>query len=148
MYRRERSGLFITLTTALIVVVMAVFTWVMWGMARQVNTITATMLEGNENFKEMVVDMRAITDHMQTMTDTIVAMNGTMRKMGGDIAKMDNSMSSMTESMTAMNGSMTAMNGSMRAMTTDMNRMTMDVGRASYAFSNPMGYMFGNGFPF
>jgi len=44
MYRRVNSGRFIGLTTFLIVVVMAVFTWVMWGMAKQVFVLSDVML--------------------------------------------------------------------------------------------------------
>ena len=45
MYRRATSGAFIVVTTFLIVVVMALFTWVIYGMARQVYTLTDTMVE-------------------------------------------------------------------------------------------------------
>jgi len=141
MYRRERSGLFITLTTALIVVVMAVFTWVMWGMARQINTITTTMLEVNQSFKEMMVDMHSIANNMSVMNQTMLTMNGTM---GG----MDQTIASMGGEIANMNVSMTQMDGAMQSMTGNISRLTYDVGRASYAFSNPVSYMFGGGFPF
>ena len=141
MYRRERSGLFIVMTTALIVVVMAIFTWVMWGMAKQIYTITDTMLEVNESFKEMVSDMHSISENMNAMTQTMMVMNGSMGEMDSTIAAMHGDITEMT-------ASMKTMNGTMQGMSVNMNRMTLDVGRAAYAFSNPMSYMFGNGFPF
>ena len=57
MYRRATSGGFIVVTTFLIVVVMALFTWVIYGMARQVYTLTDTMVQMNRNFEHMVVNM-------------------------------------------------------------------------------------------
>jgi len=47
MYRRTNSSGFIAATTAGIVVVMCVFTWVMYSMAQRVFLMTDVMVEMN-----------------------------------------------------------------------------------------------------
>lgn len=103
-----------------IVIVMAIFTWVMWQMAQQVFVMTDVMTELNGSFQLMVVDMSAMRDNTTTMADDIHVMIGMMD----------------------------TMNQAMQAMTVNVGRMTVDIGRATYAFSNPMSYMFGGNSPF
>ncbi|TYB81387.1 hypothetical protein [Maritimibacter fusiformis] len=142
MYRRVNSGGFIGAMTLGIVIVMAVFTWVMWGMSRQVYVMTDVMVELNGSFKSMVVDMNDINVNMVAMRDSMGRMEGTMAGMSADIAAMSGNIGDMT-------GRMAQMTGTMQAMTANIARMIADVGRASYAFSNPASYMFGGGpFPF
>jgi len=156
MYRRVNSGGFIGAMTLGIVIVMAIFTWVMYGMARQVYILTDVMLELNESFKSMVVDMDDMSGNMLLMRDAIVHMDGTMTglhaemsSMNGNMTAMTTDMASMSDDMGRMTQTMGAMTNSMQAMTVSIGRMTSDVGRASHAFSNPMSYMFGGGpFPF
>ena len=156
MYRRVNSGGFIGAMTLGIVIVMAIFTWVMYGMARQVYILTDVMLELNGSFKSMVVDMDQMSNSMLAMRDSIVHMDGTMNKLLLDMNQMNVSMGTMSQDMGSMSadmsqmtGTMAGMTNSMQAMTVSIGRMTSDVGRASHAFSNPMSYMFGGGpFPF
>ena len=121
MYRRVSSDRFMVLTTAAIVVVMAVFTWVMWGMAQQV-------------FEVMTTDIHSMAANIDDMTANIDDMGNTIAAMEGDISTMADSIPAITESMLRM--------------TSSIDRMTQDVGRASYAFTQPMSYMWGNPFPF
>jgi hypothetical protein len=141
VYRRVNSGGFIGAMTLGIVIVMAVFTWVMWGMARQVYVMTDVMVELNDSFKSMVVDMHGMNDNMIAMRASMQSMDATIATLSTDIGAMSGNMQDMT-------GRITQMTGTMQAMSANIARMTVDVGRASYAFSNPMSYMFGGGGPF
>lgn len=141
MYRRVNSGRFIGVTTAGIVIVMAVFTWVMWGMAQRVNMMTDVMVELNKSFKAMVVTQ-------ESMARDMGAMSASMTTMNGSISEMNTSITTMNKNVAAMAGSVATMSDAMRSLNYSMGRMTSDVGRATYAFSNPMSYMFGNPFPF
>lgn len=134
MYRRVNSGRFIGLTTFLIVVVMAVFTWVMYGMAQRVFTMTAIMEDLNESIKTMVGTQVSMADDMHNMSVSMATMNQ-------NITTMNTSIGTMNETMSALSGAMNNMAG-------NMNRMTYDIGKATYAMSNPMSYMWGNSFPF
>lgn len=127
MYRRVNSGRFIGLTTFLIVVVMAVFTWVMYGMAQQVFTMT---------------------DIMEDLNDSIKTMVGTQVSMAKDMHDMSTSMATMNTNIGTMNETMATLSGAMNNMAGNMGRMTYDIGQATYAMSNPMSYMWGNAFPF
>jgi methyl-accepting chemotaxis protein len=134
MYRRVNSGRFIGLTTLLIVIVMAVFTWVMYGMAQQVFTMTDIMEDLNESIKTMVGTQVSMADDMHSMSTSMSTMN--------------QNITVMNESIGSMTGTMKTMSGAMNNMATNMNRMTYDIGNATYAMSNPMSYMWGNAFPF
>ncbi len=141
MYRRVNSGRFIGLTTFGIVIVMAVFTWVMYGMAQQVFTMTSIMVDLNDNFKSMLVIQ-------ERMAADIGAMNVNMTEMNGNISTMSGDITAMKTDVGAMSGSVWMMSDAMRAMSSNLSRMTYDVSQASYAMSNPMSYMWGNSFPF
>ena len=67
MYRRVNSGRFIGLTTFLIVVVMAIFTWVMYDMAKRVVVLADVMLEMNDSIKSMDNSMKSMTAEIGTM---------------------------------------------------------------------------------
>ncbi len=134
MYRRVNSGRFIGLTTLLIVIVMAVFTWVMYGMAQQVFTMTDIMMDLNESIKTMVGTQVSMADDMHSMSTSMTTMN--------------QNITVMNENMGSMTGTMKSLSGAMNNMATNMNRMTYDIGQATYALSNPMSYMWGNAFPF
>ena len=141
MYRKASSGRFIGLTTFLIVVVMAVFTWVMYGMALQVFKMTDIMIELNESIKTMVGSTVSMASDMHQMNTNMVDMNASIASMDVNMASMDSKIGTMSESMAVMSNDFHLMNAS-------MNKMTYDVGQATYAFSNPMSYMWGNPFPF
>ncbi len=134
MYRRVNSSRFIVLTTAGIVLVMMVFTWVMYGMAQQVFTLTDIMLEVNKSFKDMTTDIHAMGENIQSMDANIAGMSGDIDTMRGDITKMAATLPVMTDAVVGMSAG--------------VNRMTYDIGRMSSAFSRPMSYMWGNAFPF
>ena len=134
MYRRVNSGRFIGLTTLLIVIVMAVFTWVMYGMAQRVFTMTDIMEDLNESIKTMVGTQVSMADDMHNMSTSMLTMNQNITVMNENIG--------------SMTGTMETLSGAMNNMATNMNRMTYDIGQATYAMSNPMSYMWGNAFPF
>ena len=148
MYRRVNSGRFIGLTTFGIVIVMAVFTWVMYGMAQQVFVMTDIMVDLGDSFKsmntiqvQMAADIHNMSTDISQMSQMIGAMSGSVETMTGSIETMANSVATMSRTM----GGMTEAMGSMAV---NMNRMAYDVSLASYAMSNPMSYMWGNSFPF
>ncbi len=134
MYRRVNSGRFIVVTTAGIMVVMAIFTWVMYGMARQVFTMTDVMVELNQSFKSMVVTQTSMANDIHAMSGDMRAMKGSINAMQGDIHAMTGGVASMADGMQRMNMA--------------VSKMTYDVGQATYAVSHPMSYMWGNPFPF
>ncbi len=141
MYRKASSGRFIGLSTFLIVIVMAVFTWVMYGMALQVFKMTDIMIELNDSIKTMVASTVSMSEDMHRI-------NGNMSDMNVNMANMDGSIASMDTKMGNMSGSIATLSNDMHIMGASMNKMTYDVGQATYAFSNPMSYMWGNPFPF
>jgi len=141
MYRRVNSGRFIGLTTFGIVIVMAVFTWVMYGMAQQVFLMTDIMVELSNSFRAMVAVQEIMAADIHSMSADITEMN---RKMG----TMSNSVSTMSGTIGSMSNSMGVMTDAMHSMTASVSRMSYDVGKASYAMSNPMSFMWGNGSPF
>ena len=134
MYRRVNSGRFIVVTTAGIMVVMAIFTWVMYGMAQQVFTMTDVMVELNQSFKSMVVTQTSMANDIHAMSGDMRAMKGSINAMQGDIHAMTGGVASMADGMQRMNMA--------------VSKMTYDVGQATYAVSHPMSYMWGNPFPF
>lgn len=141
MYRRVNSGRFIGLTTFLIVIVMAVFTWVMYGMAQQVFTMTDVIVELNESIKTMVGTQVSMAKDMHNMSLSMGTMNSNITEMNQHIGTMGQSVGSMSETMVNLSGAMNNMAG-------NVNRMTYDIGQTTYAMSNPMSYMWGNAFPF
>jgi len=141
MYRRVNSGRFIGLTTLLIVIVMAVFTWVMYGMAQQVFTMTDIMQDLNKSIKTMVGTQVSMAKDMHEMNISMGTMNDNVTEMNQSIGSMGQNVGAMSETMTNLSGAMNNMAG-------NMNRMTYDIGQTTYALSNPMSYMWGNAFPF
>lgn len=141
MYRRVNSGRFIGLTTFLIVIVMAVFTWVMYGMAQRVFTMTDIMIELNQSMKTMVGTQVSMAKDMHDMSLSMGTMNSNITEMNQHIGSMGQSVGSMSKTMVNLSGAMNNMAG-------NMNRMTYDIGQTTYAMSNPMSYMWGNAFPF
>ncbi len=157
-----RGSYFVVITTALIVVVMAVFTWVMYGMAQKVFLLTDVMVEMNQSFKGIVANMDSMSDDMhvmntelRTMSDAVVEMNGNIVEMNGNVASMSSNLlvmtddvGGMTENLAAMTQDMTYISNGVYYIGASMSRMTYDMGKATTAFTSPLSYMFGNGFPF
>lgn len=141
MYRRVNSGRFIGLTTLLIVVVMAVFTWVMYGMAQQVYIMTDIMVELSDHFATMITIQEGMAVDMDQMSRDMSAMNVSVAAMNGDVSSMNTELSQMTDAMRTMTGAM-------HYMSSNMDRMTFDMGKVTHAISNPMSYMFGGPFGF
>ena len=127
MYRRVNSGRFIVITTAGIVVIMAIFTWVMYGMAQQVFTMTDVMVQMGKDFSHLVVTQETMVFDMHDMGQNVGAMNATISGMAQDISQM---------------------NGAVQRMNVSIGQMTHDISKATYAFSQPMSYMWGNPFGF
>ncbi len=162
MYRRASSGRFIGLTTFLIVVVMAVFTWVMYGMAQQVYTMTDIMVDLSDSFKEMVAiqqvmvtdihsmsgDMADMNRNVGLMSESVAGMSVSINSMTQTVGAMSGSVDDMAQTVGAMSGSVGSMSESVHSMVVNMNRMTYDISKVSYAMSNPMGQMWGSVFPF
>ena len=149
MYRRVNSNGFIGLTTLGIVIVMVVFTWVIYGLVRQVYILTDVMNELNASFKVIVLDMSTMAGHMGSMNENMVAMRGSIDNMNGTVSVMGTDITVMTGNTAVMAHDLGQMNGAMGAMTANITRMSSDMNRATHAFSNPMGYMFNGGmFPF
>ena len=155
MYRRVNSSRFIVLTTAGIVIVMMVFTWVMYGMAQKVFTLTDVMIEMNGNFAAMTRDIHEMSASVVVMGENVGKMDANMQGMSADmkaitasIHKMNGSISGMETDISTMSAAMPAMTDAVVKMSASMSRMTYDIGRATYAFSQPMSYMWGNMSPF
>ena len=148
MYRRVNSGRFIGLTTFLIVVVMAVFTWVMWGMAKQVFVLSDVMLEMNESIKSMNAAVVGMGGNVDTLNTTISAMAVDIHSMSGNVASLDTSVAGMSSDITVMATAIPEMNAIMLNMSQSVGKMSYDLGLAAYAFSQPMSYMWGNVMPF
>ncbi len=136
-----RGSYFVVITTALIVVVMAVFTWVMYGMAQRVFVLTDVMVEMNGSFREIVANMDSMSGDMRAMNRELVSIGAAVSEMNGHMAEMNRSLVQVSEDMTYISGGVYYIGSA-------MSRMTYDVGKASSAFTSPLSYMFGNGFPF
>ncbi len=141
MYRRQTSGRFIVLTTAGIVVVMSIFTWVMYGMAQKVEIMTATMLQMNNSVIKMTEIQERMAADMSGMHDNLTTMNVT-------VGSMDTSVSRMDHNVTRLSASVGVMAVSVDNMAVIFSTLSRDMGRVSHAFTQPMSYMWGNMFPF
>ncbi len=148
MYRRVSSDRFMVLTTLGIVVVMAIFTWVMYGMAQQVFTMTDVMIDLNESFQAMSADIHIMGGNIEGMAGTIDTMGANINGMSGDMSTMNENISGMTGDIKTMASSVPAMTDAVLSMAGSVDRMTQDISRATYAFTQPMSYMWGNVFPF
>jgi len=138
MYKRANSGIFIVLTTFGIVVVMAIFTWVMYGMAQQVYIMTDIM-------KDLSASMTTMVASQQKMAGDFAAVRVIMDE---DMGAMATNLASVNDRMAAVSSYMQYMTNSVQMLSRDVGALNMNVSRASYAFSNPISYMFGNGMPF
>ena len=138
MYKRANSGIFIVLTTFGIVVVMAIFTWVMYGMAQQVYIMTDIM-------KELSSSMSTMVESQHKMANDFAAVRVIMDE---DMGSMASNLKDVNDKMASISSYMQYMTNSVSMLSRDVTNLNMSVSRASYAFSNPVSYMFGNGFPF
>ena len=141
MYRKASSGRFIGLSTFLIVIVMAVFTWVMYGMAQQVFVMTDIMVELSDSFRSMVKIQKVMVADIHSMSTDINEMNHNVGYMSESVGDMSGSIGSMSTSVVGMGDAVNSLAGS-------VGRMSYDLSKASYAMSNPMSFMWGNSSPF
>lgn len=148
MYRRVNSDRFMVLTTAGIGLVMGVFTWVMYGMAQQVFTMTDVMVELNGSFQTMTYDIHGMSTNIESMSGNINTMSRDISAMNNNITVMNSSVDSMQADIGTMADSIPTMTTAVINMSSSMDRMTNDIGRATYAFTQPMSYMWGNPFQF
>ncbi len=109
MYRRVNSDRFMVLTTLGIVIVMGIFTWVMYGMAQQVFTMTDVMVELNGSFQTMTKDIHQMGSNMEIMTSNINDMNGNLVSMNGSMAAMNTNIDGMTSDISTMAESVPSM---------------------------------------
>ena len=115
MYKRTNNTLMVA-GLAGIVVVMSVFTWVMYGVATQIVQMTTLM----ERMSNDVHAMAVVQENMSTMANSMVDMNKSVNRMQQDVS---------------------VMTGTSVNMNANMARMSQDVGRSSQMFSSPMSYM-------
>jgi len=107
-----------------IVIVMSIFTYLMWGIANRIDTMASTIVKMGD-------DMHAMTLAQGTMVKDI----GTMSE---HVVSMDRQLTAVSKNMAIITGSTTRINA-------NMARMTHDVGRSSSMFSSPMAYFWNMG---
>lgn len=115
MYKRSTNGLMV-LGIAGIVLVMSIFTGVMYGVAQQIVQMTELMGKMSQDVHAMV----EVQQNMQTMAISMVNMDAAVNKMSQDVA---------------------VMTGASVNMNANMARMSEDVARLSHNFSSPMNFM-------
>lgn len=115
MYKRSTNGLMVV-GIAGIVLVMSIFTWVMYGVSQQIVQMTDLM-------GKMSKDVHAMVEVQQNMANMAVS----MANMEGAVNRMSQDVSVMTATSANMNA--------------NMARMSEDVARSAHMFSSPMNYM-------
>ncbi|MCW8916085.1 MAG: hypothetical protein OQK24_09570 [Magnetovibrio sp.] len=114
-----------------IVVVMSVFTYLMWGIANRIDTMTQTIVSmGN--------DVHVMSEAQKIMVQDIASMSTNMASMRKSVEGMDKQLQSVSVNMARITGTTAHMNA-------NMTRMSHDVGRSSSMFSSPMAYFWNMG---
>ncbi|MFC1673229.1 hypothetical protein ACFL12_03645 [Pseudomonadota bacterium] len=98
---------------------MSVFTWLMYGIADRINTMTETIVR--------------LGDDVHTMTEVQMIM-------AQDIGAMSNGVTGLQVSVQNIDGQVQMMSRNMAVMTGNTARMSYDVGRSANMFSSPMAY--------
>lgn len=114
-----------------IVVVMSIFTYLMWGIAHRIDIMAQTIVT-------MGQDVHVMSEAQKIMVKDIGAMSS-------NIASMQSSVQGMDTQLTAVSKNMAIITGSTVGMNTNMARMSHDVGRTSNMFSSPMNYFWNMG---
>lgn len=114
-----------------IVVVMSVFTYLMWGIANRIDQMTETIIS-------MGHDIHVMSDAQKVMVRDISQMSKDINSMQAAVQGMDQQMYVVSRNLAVMTGSTTHMNA-------NMARMSHDVGRSSNMFSSPMAYFWNMG---
>jgi len=110
---------------------MSVFTYLMWGIANRIDTMTDTIVR-------LGTDIHTMTEVQKVMVQDIGAMST-------NIATMQRSVHGMDQQLTVMSRNVAVMTGTTVGMNTNMARMSQDVGRTSNMFSSPMNYFWNMG---
>ncbi len=126
MYRRVNNSRYIVAGISGIVIVMSVFTYLVWGIANQIDTMTQTIVR--------------MGDNMNTMTEVQKVMVQDIGAMSANIATIQQSVHGMDNQLAAVSHNMALITGSTQHMNANMARMSQDVGRSSQMFSSPMQY--------
>lgn len=131
MYRRVNNSRYVVAGISGIVVVMSVFTYLMWGIANRIDTMTDTIVR-------LGTDIHTMTEVQKVMVQDVSAMSTNIATMQTSVHNMDGQLGSMAHNVAVMTGSTVNMNSSMA-------RMSNDVGRTSNMFSSPMSYFWNMG---
>ncbi len=124
MYKRVNNSRYMVVGLSGIVVVMSIFTWLMYGIANHIDQMTQTIAQ--------------LGDDVHTMTEV-------QKVMVSDIGKMTENVSNMQASVQNMSQNVALMTGSTANMNASMGRLTRDMGRTSHMFSSPMAYFWNMG---
>lgn len=124
MYRKTSSSRLMVAGISGIVIVMSIFTWLMYGIAKRIDQMTLTIVQ--------------LGHDVHTMTDV-------QKVMVHDIGIMTNNVSGMQTSVDNMSRNIAVMTGSTANINANMARMSQDVGRTSQMFSSPMSYFWNMG---
>lgn len=131
MYRRVNNSRYIVVGISGIVVVMSIFTYLMWGIANRIDTMTQTIVN-------MGTDIHTMTEVQKIMVQDIGAMSTNIATIQTSVQGMDAQLASVSRNMSIITGSTVGMNA-------NMARMSNDVGRTSNMFSSPMNYFWNMG---
>ena len=131
MYRRVNNSRYIVAGISGIVIVMSVFTYLMWGIANRIDTMTETIVR-------MGTDVHTMAEVQKVMVQDIGAMSTNMASIQSSVQGMDTQLMAVSRNMGIITGQTAGMNA-------NMARMTHDVGRSSNMFSSPMSYFWNMG---
>lgn len=131
MYRRVNNSRYIVAGISGIVVVMSIFTYLMWGIANRIDTMTETIVA-------MGKDVHVMSEAQKIMVQDIGALSANVASMQASVQGMDTNLTAVSRNMAIITGSTANMNA-------NMARMSYDVGRSSNMFSSPMAYFWNMG---
>ncbi|OEJ67917.1 hypothetical protein BEN30_07925 [Magnetovibrio blakemorei] len=131
VYRRVNNSRYVVVGISGIVVVMSVFTYLMWGIANRIDTMTQTIVA-------MGTDLHTMTEVQKVMVQDIGAMSTNIASIQTSVQGMDAQLLTVSRNMAIMTGSTVGMNA-------NVARMSHDVGRSTSMFSSPMNYFWNMG---
>ena len=131
MYRRVNNSRYVVAGISGIVVVMSIFTYLMWGIASQIGIMTQTIVVLGQDVHDMSQAQRIMVRDIGAMSTNIAAMQSSVQGMDTQL--------------TAVSKNMAIITGSTVGMNSNMARMSRDVGRTSNLSSSPMNYFWNMG---
>ncbi len=146
-HRLVTKGFFLVGATVGIVVVMSIFTWVMYDMAKEIKKMSVIMVGMGNDLRFMSETQVDMSQSMAAMRVSLKRIDQTVETMSNDVTVMAGNVAGMNQQATMMNANMGRMTADMSHLTGDMNRVSYDVGRSSHAFTNPLSHM-GRSMPF